>query len=273
MPLFSSREKEEKFLTMEAQGIDPRTSVLSNSGFTTLKQLWKSFIEDSYDKNLDENLVDTVSYFLRMDGNSLEVQWDLYGILDRDLNLEKDKEFRNLTEAWLETIKYLEYRNIHFFISSEELEERINQILQRERYDKRLIQGEILPYSYSLAHKSVDAVFLYSKHQNVKEKFKEALEEFAKEKYAGSITKAAVALERFLDHYEFGQGEALGKKINAAHKAGAIADIDLQIWQWTAATRNKKSDSHNGTEPTKHQAWSFMEICASLLERYETEWI
>lgn len=150
----------------------------------------------------------------------------------------------------------------------------LNDLLRAERYDHKIVDGQMVPFSETLSYQGLEATFtIHLRNPDfapVRDKLIEALHEYAQNKYANAMTDAGYAIQQYLTLKGF-PGHTIGAQVIDAVAAGFITKEDKKLWDWLREMRNDDDDAHPGSPPSKELAWSYLEILGSVFERYEAE--
>lgn len=266
--LYSNRQREKFFISKEVLGENLQTSIPSTQLLITLNEVWLRVVGHKNDEWIEK-----IKRNLALHGNGYPFYSFFYSEFEGPFqeNLQTNEEtFCDILESWIMLLHEESDK------AASELENCINALFQRERYNKKMISGKMEPYSESIAHQGLENIWnLFISNENykpVRDKLLESMNEYSKGKYSDSITDGGTAVQLFLEIHGY-LGKTLNEQISGAIKANAIdGQKDKPLWDWLRVQRNQSGDAHPSPETSRQLAWSYLQIIGSLFERYSDEW-
>lgn len=210
---------------------------------------------------------------------------NLEGYIDYDLSLQKGDVNRvlDMIEATYFELEQSSIVNVGEAIygAQRKFEVAINEIFQLDRNSYIFREGQIHKLSEQFSFENIifptmNLLNLKSDFLEVNNKFKEALEEIARNKPADAITDAGTTLQIYLNIKGF-PGKVLSEQINVFKQSKVVSGVDLRLlnalidcMNWISGIRNQKGDAHPGENVQLEDAWFVLRILGALILRFES---
>lgn len=263
MPGYRARRKENDFIEQEAKGEDVYTGEPTQELLVKLNSIWGRYNGYTDYQELCKRIVrqfelDGVTFHIRQESSPI------FSVRDGD-------DFCDFIEFWLKAHVDF-YRRTTLQGTDVDLEDIINLFFQQERYDKKLVEGALVPYKATLSYQGLESaltiVLSGDDYTAVRKSVEEALREHSNGEYRDCVTDGGRALEEYLSVHGC-TGLNLSNQIDKGLSVGFIHKDDKPLWDWLRITRNKYGDAHDANTPTAEKAWSFIEVVGSVLSRYK----